>query len=124
MLIWGKALYSEFVQRENEFWTGMPALMLSKCAEALAFRKAFPREFSGLSLPLPVRSKLRAGRRSPRVQIANCIRDFEARISVLEALIDPARPHFEMPGTANVKPGAQEPAGGNSTLRNRGMNQP
>ncbi len=48
--VWGKALYSEFVQ-ETEFWRGMPTLMLAKVAEALAFRKAFPAEFSGLYTP-------------------------------------------------------------------------
>lgn len=50
--IWGKALYSEFVQTENgkpgEFWAKMAANQLAKCAEALGFRKAFPERFSGL----------------------------------------------------------------------------
>jgi phage recombination protein Bet len=50
--IWGKALYSEFVQLENgkpgEFWARMAANQLAKCAEALGFRKAFPERFSGL----------------------------------------------------------------------------
>lgn len=45
--VWGKAIYSEFSQG-GEFWQGMPCNQLAKCAEALAFRKAFPKVFSGL----------------------------------------------------------------------------
>ena len=48
--LWGKALYSEYVQ-ETEFWRDMPTLMVAKVAEALAFRKAFPQQFSGLYSP-------------------------------------------------------------------------
>lgn len=51
--VWGKALYQEFVQtypdgEPTPFWLKMAANQLAKCAEALGFRKAFPREFSGL----------------------------------------------------------------------------
>lgn len=45
--IWGKALYSEFTQG-TEFWDRMACNQIAKCAEALGFRKAFPRELSGL----------------------------------------------------------------------------
>lgn len=48
--IWGKAIYTEFVQ-DSEFWRKMPANQLAKCAEAAGFRKAFPAEFSGLYSP-------------------------------------------------------------------------
>jgi phage recombination protein Bet len=48
--LWGKALYSEYVQ-DTEFWRDMPTLMVAKVAEALAFRKAFPQQFSGLYTP-------------------------------------------------------------------------
>jgi len=55
---WGIALYSEYVQtfrdkqtqqvKPNPMWARMPAAQLAKCAEALALRKAFPAEMSGI----------------------------------------------------------------------------
>jgi len=47
------ALFREYAQRNKEggltaMWSRMPSVMIAKCAEALALRKAFPAELSGL----------------------------------------------------------------------------
>jgi len=50
--LYGVALFKEYAQLKDGkpvfMWASKPALMIAKCAEALALRKAFPMELSGM----------------------------------------------------------------------------
>jgi phage recombination protein Bet len=46
--VWGVARWDSYAVPSSPTWKKMPDVMLAKCAEALALRKAFPHDLSGI----------------------------------------------------------------------------
>jgi phage recombination protein Bet len=46
--VWGVARWDSYAVPTSPTWKKMPDVMLAKCAEALALRKAFPHDLSGI----------------------------------------------------------------------------
>lgn len=72
--MWAIALWSEYVQKTREgkpsfAWARMPSLMLAKCAEALALRKAFPNDLSGIYASEEIGSETPAAVELPAIEV-------------------------------------------------------
>lgn len=71
---WGVARFAAYSQTKKDggltvMWTRMGDTMIAKCAEALALRKAFPQELSGLYTNDEMASSRRDDDRTPEEQI-------------------------------------------------------
>lgn len=97
--LWAVARWDSYAVLNNPIWKKMPDVMLAKCAESLALRKAFPNDLSGLytdeemsqaevieERPKPQRVELKAVTNTPAPDTATI--DWSALLPAIDALKD------------------------------------
>jgi phage recombination protein Bet len=97
--LWAVARWDSYAVLNNPIWKKMPDVMLAKCAESLALRKAFPNDLSGLytdeemsqaevieERPKPQRVELKAVTNTPAPDVSTI--DWSALLPAIDALKD------------------------------------
>ncbi|WP_067573645.1 recombinase RecT [Nocardia acidivorans] len=119
----GIAHYDEFVQTKyngdpNSMWAKMPANQLAKCAEAQAWNRAYPDDFSGLLLEDSVQTIEPDGSPSPTRVLSERVAPTAAEIIAAPAS-DPATkqdiPQVEAPAKASPDGGSKRARGKKAT---------
>lgn len=90
---WGVARLHSYAQKNKEgqmtrMWSQMGDVMVAKCAEALALRKAFPQELSGLYTSDEMEQATEAKRENPHVTRAEDINTFQHRVTANGEQVD------------------------------------
>lgn len=101
-IMWGFARFDAYKQTNKAgqltmIWKNMPELMIAKCAEALALRKAFPQELSGFytddEIPAPIVDEIEKEKEEEPKQKAIVSKpDFGSAKKIIEAKIEQKAP--------------------------------
>jgi phage recombination protein Bet len=99
------ARWSEYSVESSPMWKKMPYTMLSKCAEALALRKAFPQQIQGLY----TREEMEQADNEPPIQNVTPMRQADqCEQTAKESIIDRIDEHHSKQQVIDVPPSSSD----------------